>query len=166
MRKAIYIGLIILSSVLTSCGKKSFEVAPINAEANSSGIESIKFNGVSLSKSSDAFSIGKTSNTATSSFITNSINGQANIKFEVLNTFASQSYDLNSQNVSVELTSNSMLWSTKLGHQKGAKFEIIKSENLDANTGYVKEVTIKTSCFLYNNEGAFKPFICLTKLKY
>jgi hypothetical protein len=151
--------------MLTSCGKSDFNVEPSDSTSKIQQ-EGIQFDGILLAKASDVYSIGEDNNLASSTFLTNSNSGSAQIRIEVSNTFTSKPYNMGNHEVSVELTQDNQIWSSKLGHQKGSTFEIISSKALEAHSGYVREITIKTSCFLYNNEGNFKPFVCFTTVKY
>jgi len=60
---------------------------------------------------------------------------------------------------------NGVEWSTQYGHQKSSILEILDVKIL-SNEPYLRQLSVKVSCQLYNKFGVSMPLNVLTAIKY
>ena len=167
-KRAAYIITLFISIASSSCSNSDFDIAPVQQTKTAQVQESISINGVPTSKKSDVYSSAKSAEKSSSSFLLQD-NKNSSLTISISNevrNIKNGSYSFDLKEVNIEVTNTNNEWSTSKGHQKGAYFEVISVRNLASNSDYIKEINVKANCFLYNNEGNFIPFECLTSIKF
>lgn len=163
-----YIILIFIAIAFSSCGKKAFDVEPTSETDVLIVGESISINGIPTTKKSDVYSTSNDINESSSSFLLKDKNNSS-LTVSISNNISDVklgAYSFDSNEVNIDFNSAENEWSSSKGHQKGAYFEVLSTERLASNSGYVKEMIVKAHCFLYNSKGEFIPFECTTSIKF
>jgi len=166
-----FLGMILLSS----CGKNESTIEPIISDTIENSASSITLNHFAFIKSADVFATQVEKNAQEtvyhSSFNIKNNTSNGNIAFDLKTTSSDLSlgdYLMNPENnqASISYTSNGMVWNSTLGHQKGSTFKVLSTRDLEAGSGYIKELTVQVNCMLYNAQGESIPFKCITNIKF
>ena len=166
----------ILGVILLSSCSKNKDIEPILSEQSEQSALSIKINNQAYQKSADIYSTQIETNaqgtvySSTFNVKTNTPNGSVQFNVESLKGSSLElgSYPMNSKGSKTDITyhSNNQKWSSSNGHQKGSVFQVLSSTNLKAASGYVTEIKVQVSCYLYNTDGESIPFSCITTIKF
>lgn len=172
-RKALY-GILMLS-ILTSCSKEKPLFTAGAERVDTYTQSSILINNISFNKTADVYATQVQREGGLSFY-----NSAFQVNCEGVSGALSVAVKSNSEYVSIgEYTmeqeisnseivfmSNGEEWSSSKGHQKGSQFKVLSVRYLPSNSGYISEMNLDVSCFLYNDKGDFIPFACITTVKF
>ncbi len=169
--------IFITTLFLASCAKKEV-IAPSKKFLNTqNNIEYLEINNQQYQKIADIYAANHAKDTngleeISSSFDIKISEKRGALVFKFLNinqNLIKGKYYLSSIGFNIAQLSffdeNGVEWSTQYGHQKGSVIEILDVKIL-SNEPYLRQLSVKVFCQLYNKFGVSMPLNVLTAIKY